>query len=93
MTVRSVDESGSFTFTPPVAQWKNTCTPLCWAAAQTGSKSAEWYGWGGIAGRRIPRNPAAATRSISATASSTSVMGTGAVGASREKYGVKRSMM
>ena len=42
-----------------------------------------------VAGRRTARNPAAATRSISATASSTSVSGTGAVGASRSKYGAE----
>jgi len=41
----------------------------------------------------MARKPAAATRSISATASSMSVIGTGAVGASRAKYGVNRSTM
>ena len=39
----------------------------------------------------MARNPPAATRSISATASAMSVIGTGAVGASREKYGENRS--
>ena len=88
----SVEASGSSTFTPPVCVCMNTCTPLACAAAHTGSKSREWYGFGGVAGRRMAREPAAATRSISTTASSMSVSGMGAVGASREKYGVNRSM-
>jgi hypothetical protein len=41
----------------------------------------------------MARNPSAAARSISTTASSTSVSGMGAVGARREKYGEKRSTM
>src|SRR5579884_3386387 len=83
-TFRVVD-AGSFTLTPPVWVWMKTCTPLACAAAHTGSKSRDQYGFGGTAGRRTARKPAAATRSISATASPTSVMGTGAVGASRSK--------
>src|SRR6516164_2394032 len=71
MTTLSVDEAGSFTFTPPVCVWKNACTPLAWAAAQIGSKSDEEYGFGGVAGRRMPRNWLAAALSICATASST----------------------
>ena len=41
MTTLSVTASGSLTFTPPVWVWMNTCTPLAWAAAHTGSKSRE----------------------------------------------------
>ena len=37
----SVVDSGSFTFTPPVCVWMNTCTPLATAASHTGSKSRE----------------------------------------------------
>ena len=36
-----VEDSGSSTFTPPVAVWKNTGVPLAWAAAHTGSKFRE----------------------------------------------------
>jgi len=45
-----------------------------------------------MAGTSTALNPPAATRSTSATASSMSVSGMGAVGASRSKYGVNRSM-
>src|SRR5581483_10405284 len=92
MTTLSVVDVGSFTFTPPVWVWMNTCTPLACAADHTGSRSRDQYGIGGVAGSSTALNPPAATRSISATASPTSVMGTGAVGHSREKYGVNRSI-
>ena len=91
MTTLSVVDSGSLTFTPPVWVWMKMCWPLAWAAAHTGSRSRDQYGIGGVAGRRIARKPAAATRSISATASPMSVIGTGAVGTIRSKYGVNRS--
>src|SRR5581483_2285137 len=92
ITTLSVVDVGSFTFTPPVWVWMNTCTPLDCAADHTGSSWRDQYGTGGVAGRRTALNPPAATRSISATASPTSVIGTGAVGQRREKYGVNRSI-
>src|SRR6516162_5683510 len=78
-TTFNVVASGSFTLTPPVWVWMKTCTPLACVADHTGSSWRDQYGTGGTAGSRTARKPAAATRSISATASSTSVMGTGAV--------------
>ena len=41
MTTLSVVDVGSLTLMPPVCVWMNTCTPLAWAAAHTGSKSRE----------------------------------------------------
>src|SRR3974390_1786596 len=91
-TTFNVVASGSLNLTPPRWVWMKTCTLLACAADQTGSSWRDQYGTGGTAGSRMARKPAAATRSISVTASSTSVMGTGAVGAIREKYGVNRSI-
>src|ERR1700730_17092111 len=88
MTTFNVVDAGSSTFTPPVWVCMNTCTPLACAAAHTGSKSREWYGFGGVAGRRMAREPAAGTRPTPTTPSLMLVSGMGAVGASREKYGV-----
>ena len=45
-TCFSAGDSASPTFTPPVAQWKNTCTPISRAAAHTGSSSGDQYGIG-----------------------------------------------
>src|ERR1700745_3725690 len=85
ITTLSVVASLSLTLTPPVWVWMNTCTPFACAAAHTGSRSRDQYGVGGVAGSSTALKPPAATRSISATASPTSVIGTGAVGHSREK--------
>ncbi len=87
----SVGAACWLTFTPPVATWKATSMPFACAAAHTRSSARDVYGTGETAGRMIARAPSAATRSISATASSRSLNGIGDVVKTRSRYGAKAS--
>src|SRR6516225_7399026 len=49
-------DSASPTFTPPVAQWKNTCAPIARVAAHNGASSGDQYGRGADVGERDRRS-------------------------------------
>ena len=80
-TCFSAIDSASPTFTPPVAQWKNTCAPIAPRRRPHRLELGRPVRKRRVRGQQDARgSPRPATRSISATASLMSVSGIGAVG-------------